>query len=76
MGDPIVYGGVKLIKDEGVLLLPNGTREALNNDWFFHLTAGSLYRAMTAKSGWGWFDSVREEDRFKRYIERAKKLME
>jgi hypothetical protein len=76
VGDPIVYGGIKLIKGKGLILLPDGTREALADEWFFYLTEGSFYRAMTATSGWGWFDSVRGEERFKGYVERAKKLME
>lgn len=29
---------------------------------------------MTAPRGWEWFNPVRNEERFKEYIERAKKM--
>jgi hypothetical protein len=35
-----------------------------------------MYNGMTAPHGWEWFDSVRNEDRFKEYIEKAKKIAE
>lgn len=31
-----------------------------------------FYYAMTAQNGWEWFNSVRDEEKFKEYIERAK----
>ena len=33
------------------------------------------YDGMTAVHGWEWFDSVRDEERFKKAIERAKKFI-
>lgn len=38
--------------------------------------ADGIYLPLTAKRGWEWFDSVREEPRYKEAVERAKKIME
>ena len=38
--------------------------------------ADVIYQPLIAKSGWEWFDSVREEPRYKEAVERAKKIME
>ena len=51
-------------------------REGIDYGHMFNPKAEHLYYGMTAKHGWEWFDSVREEERFKEYIERAKLLME
>ena len=80
IGSEMIYGGIKLIKGKGMIELPDGTREPIliDNDLFcgFRHTTGYMYYALTAKSGWEWFDGVRNDERFKPYIERAKKLME
>lgn len=76
VGDEMIYGGIKLIKGKEIIELPDGTREGINyGDMFYH-KAEHMYYGMTAKRGWEWFNSVREEERFKKYIERAKALME
>lgn len=79
VGDEQIYGGVKVVKGEDMLVLPDGTRELLDytdhTDPFAH-TSGEMYYGMTAPRGWEWFDSVRDEDRFKAAIDRAKTLME
>ena len=76
VGDEMIYGGIKLIKGKEIIELPDGTREGINyGDMFYH-NAEHMYYGMTAKHGWEWFNSVREEERFKKYIERAKALME
>lgn len=40
--------------------------------WHLPLEKDFFHYAMTATHGWEWFNSVRDEDRFKEYIERAK----
>ena len=35
-----------------------------------------MYYGMTAPHGWEWFNPVRDEDRFKEYVERARKMTE
>lgn len=76
VGDEMIYGGVKLVKGKGIIELPDGTRESIDYADIFYPKAEHMYYGMTAKHGWEWFDSVREEERFKEYIERAKLLME
>ncbi|MBQ8400929.1 MAG: sigma-70 family RNA polymerase sigma factor [Clostridia bacterium] len=76
VGNPLIYGGIRLIKGKGVIELPDGTREPLDYDYLFHPTADHMYYGMTATQGWEWFNPVRGEERFKTYIERAKQLME
>ena len=76
VGDEMIYGGIKLIKGKEIIELPDGTREGIDYGYLFYPKAEDMYYGMTAKRGWEWFNSVREEERFKAYIERAKALME
>lgn len=76
IGDDMIYGGIKLVKGKGIIELPDGTREGIDYADIFYPKAEHMYYGMTAKHGWEWFNSVREEERFKEYIERAKVLME
>ena len=77
VGDPLIYGDVKFVKGENMIELPDGTREWLMVDyWNFDFGAGSLYHGLTAPKGWEWFNSVRNEDKYKEYVERAKKLVD
>ncbi len=76
VGDELIYGGIKLVKGKAVIELPNGTREGIGYGFMLNPTAENMYYGMTARRGWEWFNSVREEERFKAYIERAKALME
>ena len=76
VGDDMIYGGIKLVKGKGIIELPDGTREGVDCADMFYPKAEHMYYGMTAKHGWEWFDSVREEERFKAYIEQAKALME
>ena len=46
----------------------------MDYEYLFHPAAEDMYRGMTAPRGWEWFNSVRQEDRFKEYVERARQL--
>lgn len=35
-----------------------------------------MYYGLTAKRGWEWFNSVRDEERFKEYIDRVRAVMD
>jgi len=65
------------VKGKSLLKLPDGTVEPVEYGSIF---SGELfdymYYGMTAPKGWEWFTSVRKEDRFKEYIDRAKELAE
>jgi len=74
VGDPCAWCGVKVVKGTGEILLPDGKREINEYDYLFNVAKSSMYKAMTAPTGWEWFNSVRFEARFKEYVERAKEL--
>lgn len=78
VGSSQVFGGVKIVKDSWMLRIPNGaggwTDEWCSDMTYFNEWRGLMHYAMTAESGWEWFDSVRGEERFKEYVEKAKKL--
>lgn len=76
VGDPLIYGGVKVVKGKEYLKLPDGKIEPLSYDYLFEGTCQLMYYGMTAPHGWEWFNSVRKEERFKEYIEEARKLAE
>ncbi|MEA4833076.1 MAG: sigma-70 family RNA polymerase sigma factor [Oscillospiraceae bacterium] len=77
VGDPLIYGGVRIVKGKELLELPDGKREPLS-DYASVLDCGKslAYYGMTASHGWEWFNGVRNEDRYKTAVERAKALME
>ncbi|MBR5780267.1 MAG: sigma-70 family RNA polymerase sigma factor [Clostridia bacterium] len=75
VGDPLIYGGVKVIKGISCVLLPDGRREPIFNEYMFEDTSYLMYYGLTAKHGWEWFNSVRDEERFKQYVKRAERLV-
>ena len=75
IGNEWIFGGVKLIKGKGLIELPDGTREVLEDIRYFNVSAKLMQYGMTAKRGWEWFNPVRDEERFKKYIERAHELI-
>ena len=74
VGNREVFGGIKLLKGKGMLELPDGTREAVIYTKKFDYDG--LWNALKNSRAWAWFNHVRNEERFKKYIERARKLME
>ncbi len=87
-GRKVIFGGFKMLKGKNILVYPDGNRvEYWLEGW--DITAQKndfLYNAMTSKEGWKWFDcgehgwewfdSVRGEDLFKEYVEKARVMME
>ena len=76
VGNEQIFAGIKVVKGKGLIELPDGKREPLQYSWLFDDSIGLLYYGMTAPHGWEWFNGVRNEERFKAAIERARKLME
>lgn len=77
-GDETLFGGIKIEKGKCIIVLPDGTKEPIVScRWIFDENdVGDLvYYGMTATSGWEWFNGVRNEERFKEYIERARSSM-
>ena len=78
-GDEAVFGNIVYIKGHSVIELPDGSRREIEADgsidgWLSD--SGMIYYAMTAPSGWEWFDPARSDERYKALTERAKKLAE
>ena len=74
VGDPLIYGNIKVIKGKDLIKLPDGSLEPLTYDHLFGGDCSLMHYGMTATKGWEWFNPVRDEERFKEYIERARKL--
>ena len=73
-GNAELLGNVKYEYTKGIIVLPDGSKEPVSYDYRMNFSASNLVYCLTARSGWEWFNSVRNEDRFKEYIERAKKI--
>ncbi len=80
VGNFWVFGGMKIIKNGFEVVFPDGEKQTIRNYcYMFHDDMWGykwMYHGMTAASGWEWFDGVREEDRFREYVERARVLAE
>ena len=76
VGDPLIYGGIKVVKGKGIIKLPDDTIEPINYNHLFDGDCSLMYYGMTAPHGWEWFNPVRDEERFQEYVERARKLTE
>ncbi len=76
VGDPLIYGDIKIIKGKSVIKLPNGALEPQMYDWLFEDRCSLVYYGLTATGGWEWFNPVRNEDKYKDCVERARRLME
>ncbi|MBQ2988053.1 MAG: RNA polymerase sigma factor [Clostridia bacterium] len=73
-GKEEVLGGIKYVYQKDHILLPDGSREPISYEYRMNYGADDAVWALTARGGWEWFNSVRNEDRFKDMIERAKKM--
>ena len=70
------FSGIRLVKGEGLIELPDGTREPVYDDFFFSQDGSVMFSGMTAANGWEWFNPVRGEDWFREAVDRAKKMLE
>lgn len=70
-GNEVLFSGAKIIKGKGCAVFANGAKESLEYDYRIDPATWIPYNAMTAKSGWEWFNSVKSEDRFKSLCEKA-----
>lgn len=76
-GNEEVFGGIKLIRGKSTILLPDGRKEPIAYGYRIDDSYEKrLYQILTRPQGWEWFNSVRNEERFKEYIERARALGE
>ena len=69
-----LLGGIKYVYGKDHILLPNGSKEPISYEYRMNYNAREVVWALTAPSGWEWFNSVRNEERFKEYIEKAREI--
>ena len=69
-----IFGDVKLVYGEDAIELPNGTREPLKEGYVFDQELTLLYYGLTAEKGWEWFNSVRNDELYAEYVERARDI--
>ena len=74
IGDPYLFGGAKLVWKKRLIQFPDGSVEPINYVWELEYNVENLFYSITSPRGWEWFNCVRDEERFKEYVERAKKL--
>ena len=75
-GNSELFGGAKLIWGKELIQLPDGSKEPISYGWELEYGARSAYYAMTTPRGWEWFNPVRNEERFKEYVERVRKTVD
>jgi len=80
LGCPALFGEIKVRRSQLCVLMPDpdaegGYREEKCIELHELVRAElNLLHALTCFAGWEWFNSVRDEDRFKEYVARAKKM--
>ena len=74
LGDQWMFGDIKLIKGKNVIELPDGKLEPVPNAYLFDVRVSYPYYALTMSRGWEWFNDVREEDKYKELVERAREF--
>jgi len=74
VGNPFEFGNVKYIKGKSFFVDSNGEKSPTEYDYRIETPVSHLYGALTARNGWEWFNSVRAEDRFREYVDKAKAL--
>lgn len=72
LGNPLVFGETKLMKNDWHIALPNG--KFWPNFYGIRSNVLDLADIMTRESGWEWFDCVREEERYQTILARVKEL--
>ncbi len=75
VGKHELFGGIKYVFNGGAILLPDGKKSPIEYAYRLHFGLNNLFHVLTASSGWEWFNSIRNEDRFKQYIEQTRNLM-
>ena len=70
LGNPLLFGETKLIKEKCYIQLPNDKKLYLLGGFKYGIV--NVASIMEAKSGWEWFDGVRGEERWIAILSRAK----
>ncbi|MBQ8393719.1 MAG: RNA polymerase sigma factor [Clostridia bacterium] len=74
-GNEVLFGGAKIVKGKGHTIFANGVKEPLEFEYRIDPGMWIPYNSMAENKSWAWFDSAREEERFKTLCSRALELM-
>ena len=74
LGNSIFYGDTKAVKNKCHIVLPN--KKTLLHLLGIAYSTPPIANFMQATSGWEWFDSVRNEERYLSLLEKAKSITE
>ncbi len=76
-GESDLFGGAKINKCDSAnrveIHMPDGSKTWCPYMWLFWQSSSDILKYMES---WPWFDAVRGEERFKAYVEKARKLSE
>ena len=72
VGGEKLFGGAVYVWGNGCVQLPDGSLEPIAYEYRMNSGLKNLYYAITATSGWEWFNTVRDDARFKKYVERVR----
>jgi len=74
VGNEIIFKGAKVIKGKKCVIFPDGKKELIDYYDELDVSTGTPYYALTSKRGWEWFNSVKEEERYKSLCKKALEL--
>ena len=72
IGNTEIFKGIKYEYAKASIILPDGSKEPISYDYRMDFGFKNLVHCLTVTSGWEWFDTVRNEERFKEIVQRAK----
>ena len=76
LGNEYVLSGARYVKGKEQFVFNDGKREPAAYAYRLDPYAGLIYNVLTMPRGWEWFNGIRNEDRFKKYVDRARALKE
>ncbi|MBE6692712.1 MAG: RNA polymerase sigma factor [Ruminococcaceae bacterium] len=71
-----IFGGIKLIYNRDAMFLPDGTKIPVAYSHRLSFNMDRLFHVLSATYGWEWFNSARNEERYKSYLQQAMNLCE
>jgi RNA polymerase sigma-70 factor (ECF subfamily) len=74
IGNKHLFGGAQYVHEKNMIQLADGSKEPISYVHRMGFDIKDLYFCITAPRGWEWFNSVRDEERFKNLVERVKKI--
>ena len=74
IGNKHLFGGAQYVYGKNMIQLIDGSKEPIAYGSRMAFNIKNLYYCITTPKGWEWFNSVRDEDRFKKLVKRVKRI--